>query len=98
MNTPSLPALWPAPGNLSEGRAFVLKEDVIFTPLGQEGSLCWLNARLPSSGGSFIIATAVSDEEEASATRLLRNESVRSPPRSTTGALHWFTPLFPLCC
>ena len=73
MNTPSLPALWPAPGNLSEGRAFVLKEDVIFTPLGQEGSLCWLNARLPSSGGSFIIATAVSDEEEASATRLLRN-------------------------
>ncbi len=74
MNTPSLPALWPAPGNLSEGRAFVLKEDVIFTPLGQEGSLCWLNARLPSSGGSFIIATAVSDEEEANATRLLRNE------------------------
>lgn len=74
MNNTSLPALWPAPGNLSEGRAFVLKEDVIFTPLGQEGSLCWLNARLPSSGGSFIIATGVSDEEEASATRLLRNE------------------------
>ncbi|MCU6665638.1 trifunctional serine/threonine-protein kinase/ATP-binding protein/sensor histidine kinase [Silvania hatchlandensis] len=74
MNNPSLPARWPAPGHLSEGRAFVLKEDVIFTPLGQEGSLCWLNARLPSSGGSFIIATGVSDEEEASATRLLRNE------------------------
>jgi predicted ATPase/signal transduction histidine kinase len=74
MNNTSLPARWPAPGNLSEGRAFVLKEDVIFTPLGQEGSLCWLNARLPSSGGSFIIATGVSDEEEASATRLLRNE------------------------
>ena len=74
MNNPSLPAHWPAPGHLSEGRAFVLKEDVIFTPLGQEGSLCWLNARLPSSGGSFIIATGVSDEEEASATRLLRNE------------------------
>jgi len=74
MNNSSLPARWPAPGNLSEGRAFVLKEDVIFTPLGQEGSLCWLNARLPSSGGSFIIATGVSDEEEASATRLLRNE------------------------
>jgi len=70
MNTTSLPV----PGNLSEGQAFVLKEDVIFTPLGQEGSLCWLNARLPSSGGSFIIATAVSDEEEASATRLLQNE------------------------
>ena len=70
MNNPSLPA----PENLSEGQAFVLKEDVIFTPLGQEGSLCWLNARLPASGGAFIIATAVSDEEEASATRLLRNE------------------------
>jgi len=74
MTNPSLPEIWPAPGNLSEGRAFVLKEDVIFTPLGQEGSLCWLNARLPRSGGAFIIATAVSDEEEASATRLLRNE------------------------
>lgn len=74
MNNTSLPARWPAPENLSEGRAFVLKEDVMFTPLGQEGSLCWLNARLPASGGSFIIATAVSDEEEASATRLLRNE------------------------
>ncbi|URN99783.1 AAA family ATPase [Leclercia adecarboxylata] len=74
MTSPSLPEIWPAPGNLSEGRAFVLKEDVIFTPLGQEGSLCWLNARLPRSGGAFIIATAVSDEEEASATRLLRNE------------------------
>ena len=35
MNNSSLPARWPAPGNLSEGRAFVLKEDVIFTPLGQ---------------------------------------------------------------
>lgn len=74
MTNTSLPARWPAPENLAEGRAFVLKEDVIFTPLGQEGSLCWLNARLPSSGGSFIIATGVSDEEEASATRLLRNE------------------------
>ncbi|MGU0055523.1 hypothetical protein ACVXG7_03485 [Enterobacter hormaechei] len=60
-------------GSLHEGRAFVLKEDVIFTVLAQEGGI-WMNGRHPQSGGSFIIATAVSDEEEERATRLLKNE------------------------
>jgi hypothetical protein len=74
MNKEASPAFWPARGNLHEGRAFVLKEDVIFTVLAQEGGISWMNARHPQSGGSFIIATAVSDEEEERATRLLNNE------------------------
>ncbi len=36
-----------------------------------------MNARHPHSGGSFIIATAVSDEEEERATRLLKKMSLR---------------------
>jgi hypothetical protein len=47
---------------------------VIFTVLAQEGGIAWMHARHPHSGGSFIIATAVSDEEEERATRLLKNE------------------------
>lgn len=74
MNENELPAFWPAQGDLHEGRAFVLKEDVIFTVLAQEGGIAWMNARHPHSGGSFIIATAVSDDEEERATRLLKNE------------------------
>ena len=74
MNENEQPAFWPAQGNLHQGRVFVLKEDVIFTVLAQEGGIAWMNARHPHSGGSFIIATAVSDEEEERATRLLKNE------------------------
>jgi len=74
MNEQASPAFWPAQGDLHDGRAFVLKEDVIFTVLAQEGGISWMNARHPQSGGSFIIATAVSDEEEERATRLLKNE------------------------
>ncbi|HHA2342877.1 TPA: ATP-binding protein [Enterobacter hormaechei subsp. xiangfangensis] len=74
MNEHTSPAFWPARGSLHEGRAFVLKEDVIFTVLAQEGGISWMNGRHPQSGGSFIIATAVSDEEEERATRLLKNE------------------------
>jgi PAS domain S-box-containing protein len=74
MNEHEQPAFWPAQGNLHQGRVFVLKEDVIFTVLAQEGGIAWMHARHPHSGGSFIIATAVSDEEEERATRLLKNE------------------------
>jgi len=74
MNEQASPAFWPARGDLHDGRAFVLKEDVIFTVLAQEGGIAWMNGRHPQSGGSFIIATAVSDEEEERATRLLKNE------------------------
>ena len=74
MNENEQPAFWPTQGNLHQGRVFVLKEDVIFTVLAQEGGIAWMNARHPHSGGSFIIATAVRDEEEERATRLLKNE------------------------
>lgn len=39
MNEHTSPAFWPARGSLHEGRAFVLKEDVIFTVLAQEGGI-----------------------------------------------------------
>ncbi|EPR9086866.1 trifunctional serine/threonine-protein kinase/ATP-binding protein/sensor histidine kinase [Cronobacter dublinensis] len=74
MSQASEPVIWPLQGNLSENRAFVLKEDVIFTLLAQEGGVSWLKGRHHHSGGAFFIATAVSDEEESRATRLLRNE------------------------
>lgn len=74
MNDNALPLFWPAQGNLHEGHAFVLKEDVLFTLLAQEGCIAWMNARHPQSGGSFIIATAMSDDDEEQATRLLKNE------------------------
>ncbi|MDI6439459.1 trifunctional serine/threonine-protein kinase/ATP-binding protein/sensor histidine kinase [Cronobacter dublinensis] len=74
MSEASPPAFWPLQGSLSENRAFVLKEDVIFTLLAQEGAISWLKGRHHHSGGAFFIATAVNDEEEANATRRLRNE------------------------
>ena len=74
MNEHTSPAFWPARGSLHEGRAFVLKEDVIFTVLAQEDGISWMNGRHPQSGGSFIIATAVSDEDEERDTRRLKNE------------------------
>ncbi|EIY5101882.1 trifunctional serine/threonine-protein kinase/ATP-binding protein/sensor histidine kinase [Klebsiella variicola] len=74
MNEHELPAFWPAQGNIHQGRVFVLKEDVIFAVLAQEGGIAWMHARHPHSGSSFMIATAVSDEEEERATRLLKNE------------------------
>lgn len=74
MNENEQPSILARPGNLHQGRVFVLKEDVIFTVLAQEGGIARMNARHPHSGGSFIIATAVSDEEEERATRLLKNE------------------------
>ncbi len=74
MSEASPPAFWPLQGSLSENRAFVLKEDVIFTLLAQDGAISWLKGRHHHSGGAFFIATAVNDEEEANATRRLRNE------------------------
>lgn len=110
MNENELPAFWPAQGNLHDGRVFVLKEDVIFTVLAQEGGISWMNARHPHSGGSFIIATAVSDEEEERATRLLKNEfalrdhlqdswAIRAVASTQyRGVLHWCTRHFRLSC
>ncbi len=110
MNEHEQPAFWPAQGNLHQGRVFVLKEDVIFTVLAQEGGIAWMHARHPHSGGSFIIATAVSDEEEERATRLLKNEfalrdvlqdcwAIRAvASTSTGGASRWCTPRFRLSC
>jgi hypothetical protein len=110
MNEHEQPAFWPAQGNLHQGRVFVLKEDVIFTVLAQEGGIAWMHARHPHSGGSFIIATAVSDEEEERATRLLKNEfalrdvlqdswAIRAVASTQyRGASRWCTPRFRLSC
>ena len=71
MNENELPAFWPA--NLHDGRVLSLKR-MSFYRAGAGGRDLRMNARHPHSGGSFIIATAVSDEEEERATRLLKNE------------------------
>ena len=44
MNEHEQPAFWPAQGNLHQGRVFVLKEDVIFPVLAQEGGIAWMHA------------------------------------------------------
>lgn len=51
MNEHEQPAFWPAQGNLHQGRVFVLKEDVIFTVLAQEGGFrgCMRDILIPAA-------------------------------------------------
>ncbi|WP_312928015.1 hypothetical protein, partial [Pseudescherichia sp.] len=53
---------------------FTLTDDIIFTPLAQEGCIAWTLCHPLHSGESFILASAASDEAEFQATRLLKNE------------------------
>ncbi len=63
-----------AAGNLMNGDVFTLTDDIIFTPLAQEGCIAWTLCHPLHSGESFILASAASDEAEFQATRLLKNE------------------------
>ncbi len=63
-----------AAGQLMNGDVFTLTDDIIFTPLAQEGCIAWTLCHPLHSGESFILASAASDEAEFQATRLLKNE------------------------
>ena len=56
------------------GDVFTLTDDIIFTPLAQEGGIAWTLCHPLHSGESFILASAASDEAEFQATQLLKNE------------------------
>ncbi|AHY08041.1 ATP-binding sensor histidine kinase [Serratia plymuthica] len=87
MNDPLIPPDRAALPDFQDGQFFAFKDDVIFTPLVQEGCIVWMNGRHPFSNGAFILATAVSDEAEADATRLLKNEFILRPYLSDAWAV-----------
>ena len=79
MNNKPTPSDRAVLADLQEGQIFSFKDDVIFTPLVREGSIIWMNGRPPFSDGTFILATAISDEAEPDATQLLKNEFALRP-------------------
>lgn len=87
MNDPLIPPDRAALPDFQDGQFFAFKDDVIFTPLVHEGCIVWMNGRHPFSSGAFILATAVSDEAEADATRLLKNEFILRPYLSDAWAV-----------
>uniref|UniRef100_UPI00046A1A8D trifunctional serine/threonine-protein kinase/ATP-binding protein/sensor histidine kinase n=1 Tax=Pantoea sp. IMH TaxID=1267600 RepID=UPI00046A1A8D len=58
----------------AETEGFLLSEEVIMTPLAQEGSIEWLLCRDTSTGETFTLATASSEEAVFQVTQLLKNE------------------------
>lgn len=63
-----------AAGKLMNGDVFTFTDDIIFTPLAQEGCIAWTLCHPLHSGESFILASAASDDAEFQATQLLKNE------------------------
>ncbi len=109
MNEHTSPAFWPA-REVSMKGGLCSERGCHFTVLAQEGGISRMNGRHPQSGGSFIIATAVSDEEEERATRLLKTSlpcaiafmtaglSGPSLQPSTADVLRWSTRRSALNC
>ncbi|MEG3132529.1 AAA family ATPase [Rouxiella sp. T17] len=52
----------------------VLSDDITFSPLAQEGNVDWLLARHATTGKTFVLATAGSEESVFHVTPLLKNE------------------------
>ena len=63
-----------AAGKLMKDDVFTLTDDVLFTPLAQEGCIAWTLCQPLHSGDSVILASAASDEAEFQATQLLKHE------------------------
>ncbi|MBD8164640.1 ATP-binding protein [Erwinia persicina] len=65
--------------NSADDAGFTLNEEMIFTPLAQEGNVEWLHARHPLTEEVFVLATAAREEAVLPVTPLLKNEfSLRS--------------------
>nr|WP_310616280.1 AAA family ATPase [Pantoea cypripedii] len=66
----------PQEGN--DDAKIILPEEIVLTPLAQDGSIAWLMGRFVS-GETVLIATAASDEVAFQATQLLKNELALAP-------------------
>ncbi|WP_428944420.1 trifunctional serine/threonine-protein kinase/ATP-binding protein/sensor histidine kinase [Pantoea sp. FN060301] len=58
----------------AETEDFLLPEEVVMTPLAQEGNIEWLLGRHDASGETFVLATAASEDAVFHVTQLLKNE------------------------
>ncbi|ORM74512.1 hypothetical protein HA44_18790 [Mixta gaviniae] len=97
-----------AAGEAMHGAVFTLNDEMIFTPLAQEGCIAWMRCEPLHAGDAFILASAAGEEASFQATQLLKNEfSLRMQlddgwavrPVSSTlhhAATRWRTPRFPL--
>lgn len=61
---------------MMEGEVFTLTDDMLFTPLAQEGGIAWTLCQPPHAADSFILASAAATSDEAAfqAAQLLKNE------------------------
>ncbi|WP_347568902.1 hypothetical protein [Pantoea sp. MQR6] len=53
---------------------FAISDEIVFTPLAQEGSVNWFLCRHASSGETFVLATAANEEALFQVTQRLKNE------------------------
>ncbi|WP_039058416.1 AAA family ATPase [Enterobacter sp. Bisph1] len=75
------------PRLVGENQPFTLQDGAIYTPLAQEGSIIWMNAHYPWASDAFILATAVSDDAEPSASLLLNHELTLCPHLDSAWAI-----------
>ena len=61
-------------GNMMDAAVFSLTDEIIFTPLAQEGALVWTRCQPPHAAEPFILASAAGEERAFQATQLLKNE------------------------
>lgn len=58
----------------AENDEIALSEDILFSPLAQEGNIDWLLCRHTTSGDTFVLATAGNEASVFHVTQLLKNE------------------------
>lgn len=63
-----------AAGEAMHGAVFTLNDEMIFTPLAQEGCIAWMRCEPLHAGDAFILASAAGEEASFQATQLLKNE------------------------
>ncbi|WP_244175111.1 ATP-binding protein [Pantoea conspicua] len=60
--------------NSAENDEFTLSDDIVFSPLAQEGNIEWIRCRHAVTGEIFVLATAASEASLFQVTQLLKNE------------------------
>ncbi|WP_275554646.1 AAA family ATPase [Mixta sp. Marseille-Q2659] len=63
-----------AAGQMMDAGVLTLSDEIIFTPLAQEGAIAWTLGQPLHSGESFILASAAGEERAFQATQLLKHE------------------------
>lgn len=58
----------------TEQDSYTLSEEIVFSPLAQEGNIEWLLGRDSATGETFSLAMAASEDAELSVTQRLKNE------------------------